>query len=203
MRIWLIRHKRQSFALVIAAVIGTAFALGWYAGSNATDRKAYTALWEAMVNLPDPEQCALCGQGMLYHAPCLIKLSTGQMGELKVYTDHPSRQGEIAPAEMQQTGTFNFQPCADLMAIRDTCTHTCKVTLPEERELMNPVLFCRECRQLLAEAGLEGYVIVDLHDLNSIQAYPVQREGIKVIREYRVSVSSRNGILDVCVTGLL
>lgn len=38
MRTWLIRHKGQFFALVIAVVIGTAFALGWYVGSNATDR---------------------------------------------------------------------------------------------------------------------------------------------------------------------
>lgn len=177
------------------------FALGVLAGSKATDRNAYAALWDAMADLPDPEQCALCSKGMRHHAPCLINLSTGQMGEMTVYTPHPSRQGEIAPMEMQQTGTFNFQPCADLMAIRDTCTHACIITLPEERELINPALFCRECRQLLAEAGLEGYVILDLYDLDDVRAYPIQGE---IIRDYRISVTIRQArTIAFCVEGLL
>lgn len=201
MRIWLTGHKRPLFALGIMAVMGTAFALGWYAGSNTTDRKAYAALWEAVIELPDPEQCALCSEGMRYHAPCLIDLSTGQMGEMTVYTRHPSRPGEIAPMEKQQTGTFNFQPCAGLMGIRETCTHTCTVPLPERERLMNPALFCKKCRQLLAWAGLEGYVIVDLYDLGHIQAYPLRDT---VIRDYRVSVTDRkDGGMDVCVAGLL
>lgn len=204
MRIWQSKLKGQLFALEIAAVICVFFLLGWYAGSYSTNRKACAALWDAIINLPDPEQCSLCSAGIPYHAPCLINLSTGQMGELKVYTDHPSRQGEIAPAEMQQTGTFSFRPCADLVAIQDTCTHTCIVTLPKDRELMNPALFCNRCRQLLAIAGLDGYVVVDLYNLDNVRAYPVQKGRSEVIRDYRISVSSRNGgFLDVYVTGLL
>lgn len=177
------------------------FALGVFAVSKTTDRNAYATLWDAIADLPDPEQCALCGEGMRHHAPCLINLSTGQMGEMTVYTPHPSRQGEIAPMEMQQTGTFNFQPCAGLMAIRDTCTHACIITLPEKRELMNPALFCRECRQLLAEAGLEGYVILDLYNLDDVRAYPIQGE---TIRDYRISVTVRpEHTIDFCVEGLL
>lgn len=201
MKTWLTRNRRQLFALGIVAVMGVVFSLGWYAGSNATNQKAYAALWKAMIDLPDPEQCALCSKGMQYHAPCLIDLSTGQMGEMKVYTGHPSHQGELAPKEKQQTGTFNFQLCAGLPGIRNTCNHTCTVTLPEERELMDPALFCQECRQLLAGAGLDGYVIVDLHDLDHVRAYPVRDE---VIRDYRISVDDRkDGKLDVCVKGLL
>ncbi len=201
MRIWLTKYRRQLLVLGIAAVMGVVFVLGWHAGINATNRNAYAALWKAMIDLPDPKQCALCSEGMRYHAPCLIDLSTGQMGEMKVYTDHPSHQGELAPKEKQQRGTFNFQPCGGLMGIRDTCTHTCKVTIPAERELMNPAHFCKECRQLLARAGLEGYVIVDLYDLDNVQAYPLRDE---VIRDYRVSVDNRkDGSLEICVTGLL
>lgn len=181
-----------------------AFILGWCGGSRATERNAYAALWEAIVDLLDPEQCALCGEGMRYHAPILINLSTGQMGEMQVYTDHPFRQGEIAPMEAQQTGTFNFQICAGLMAARDTSNHICQVSLPAEKEPMNPVHFCKGCRQLLAGAGLEGYVIVDLYDLAHIRAYPVRRGGHEVIRDYRVSVTGEEGaILRVCVMGLL
>lgn len=196
---WITGHKGQLRALGIAAAMAAFFSLGWYAGIHAADRETYAALWQAMAVLPDPEQCALCGAGMRYHAPCLVDLSTGQMGEMAVYTHHPSHQGELAPMELQQTGTFRLRPCAGLTAIQDTCAHTYQVVLPKKRELMNPALFCRECRRLLAGAGLAGYVIVDLYDLDHIQTYPMRDE---VIRDYRVSVTGgRENTLNVCVEG--
>ena len=184
--------------------MGAAFALGWFAGGNAVNRKAYADLWEAMPYLPDPAQCALCGEGISYHAPCLLDLSTGQMGELKVYDPHPSLEGEIAPMELQQTGTFNFQVCAGLTGVRNTANHTFQVTLSKDKTLMNPALFCGDCRRLLADAVLEGYVIADLYDMANIRVYPVQRGRDAVIRDYRVSVIGRQGAaLEICVTGLL
>lgn len=177
------------------------FFLGRYTGINATNRKAYAAVWEAIIGLPDPEQCALCREERRYHAPCLINLSTGQMGEMQVYTYGPTKQGRLDPREAQFSGTLSFQRCAGLTAIRDNDLHTCQVTLPGERELMNPALFCRECRQLLAGAGLEGYVLLDLYDLEHIQAYPM-RGGI--IRDYRISMDRcEGGGIELCVTGLL
>ena len=201
MKPWLTKHKQQLLALGAVAVLGAVFSLGWSAGSHAIDRAAYAALWEAIVHLPDPERCALCGEKKQYHAPCLIDLSTGQMGELRVYTYDPTGPGTLDPREAQCSGTISFPSCAGLTAARDTDFHTCQVTLPEERELMNPALFCKECRLLLAGAGLEGYVIVDLHNRDNTQAYPLRG---KVIRDYRVSVTKRkDGRSDVCVTGLL
>ena len=201
MKTWLITHKKQLLAVGMAAVIAVAFCLGWCAGSGATDRKAYAALWEAMAGLPDPERCALCAEGRPYQAPCLVNLSTGQMGEMRVYTYGPTQEGKLDPREAQCSGTLHFQPCAGLTAIRDAGLHTCQVSLPKERDLMDPALFCRECRQLLAGAGLEGYVIVDLYDLDHIRAYPI-RSGI--IRGYRISTHScRGGDTELCVTGLL
>ena len=180
------------------------FLLGWYAGIGATDRNAYTALWEAMVDLPDPERCALCAEGRPYQAPCLVNLSTGQMGEMRVYTYGPTQEGKLDPREAQCSGTFNFQPCAGLMAIRDTDFHTCQVILPEERELMDPAHFCKECRLFLAGAGLEGYVIIDLHDPKHRLAYPLWKGGREVIRDYRVCVEGRQGVgSKVTVEGLL
>lgn len=194
MRIWLTKHRRQLLALGIAAVMGVVFSLGWHAGINA-------ALWEAIIDLPDPKQCALCGEERQYQAPCLMNLSTGQLGEMQVYTYVPTEQGKLDPREAQCSGTFNFRPCAGLTAIRDTDFHTCQVLLPKEGEQMNPAHFCKECRLLLAGAGLEGYVIVDLYDRENVQAYPLRYE---IIRDYRVSVSERkDGTRNVCVTGLL
>ena len=201
MKTWLTRHRRQLLALGIVAVMGVIFSLGWYAGIGATNRKAYAALWDAIVALPDPEQCALCNAERGHQALSLMNLSTGEIGQMEVYVYGVTKQGKLDPREAQFSGTFNFQQCAGLTAIRDTDFHTCQVTLPAERELMNPTLFCKDCRQFLARAGLEGYVIVDLHDLDNVQAYPLRGE---VIRDYRISVNNRkDGSVDVCVTGLL
>lgn len=201
MKTWLTRHRRQLLALGIVAVMAVVFSLGWHAGANATNRKAYAALWEAIVDLPDPERCALCSEGRRYQAPCLMNLSTGQMGEMRVYTYGATKEGKLDPRETQFSGTFTFRQCAGLTAIRDTDFHTCQVTLPKERELMDPAFFCKTCRQLLAGAGLEGYVIVDLYDLDNARAYPIRDE---IIRDYRVSVDDRKGgSVEVCVTGLL
>lgn len=62
MKTWLITHKKQLLAVEMVAVIAVAFCLGWLAGSGATERTAYAALWKAMVDLPDPERCALCAE---------------------------------------------------------------------------------------------------------------------------------------------
>lgn len=141
---------------------------------------------------------------MSYHALCLLDLSSGQLGELKVYADHPSQQGQLAPMETQPTGTFRFLPCAGLTAAQDTSAHVCMVTLPDKQKRMDPALFCRACRLRLSDTGAEGYVIVDLHDLDHIQAHPVQEGMDKVIRDYHVSVTGGQGAtLDMCVTGLL
>ena len=200
-RTWLSKHKRPLWALGAVAVLGVVFSLGWYAGSHATDRKAYAPLWEAIVHLPDPERCALCGEKKQYHAPCLIDLSTGQMGELRVYTYDPTGPGTLDPREAQCSGTISFPSCAGLTAARDTDFHTCQVILPREQDLMDPALFCRECRRLLAGAGLEGYAVLDLYDPDHIRAYPI-RAG--TIRDYRISVRSRGGgETELDVTGLL
>lgn len=198
------KNKRWFFALASIVVLAAVFTLGWHAGANATHQRAYAALWEAMVELPDPGRCALCGEGVPYPAPCLVDLSTGQVGEMPVYLHHPSKPGEIAPMDKQETGTFNYVSCIGLPGIRETCTFTCTVTLPKERHLMDPALFCKDCRYLLAQAGIEGYVVVDLYDPEYIRAYPVQTGNAQTIRDYRVTVTQgQKDTWRVQVAGLL
>lgn len=38
------------------------------------------AVWRKIFLTPEPDLCALCGYGTRYHAPCLVSLSTGEMG---------------------------------------------------------------------------------------------------------------------------
>lgn len=131
-------------AVGMAAIIAVAFCLGRRAGIDANNRKAYAALWEAIVALPAPEQCALCNAERGHQALSLVNLSTGEIGQMEVYVYGATKHGKLDPREAQFSGTFNFQQCAGLTAIRDTDFHTCTVYLPEERELMNPahLLMC-------------------------------------------------------------
>jgi len=202
------RVKLLAFALAVTAAMTVAFGLGWHFGANDTDKKAYTAVWEAISTLPKPERCALCGngEGMRYHAPCLVDLSTGEVGELAVYTPDPSLVAEIAPKEKQQTGTFSFISCAGLHGIRETCDYTCQVSIPlEDMNMMNPGHFCRECREILAGTGIKGYLLIDLYDIDHIKAYSVRNGEVYTIRDYVVSVTQNRQFkeLDVDVRGLL
>ncbi len=201
-------RKNITAALATAVALALAFGLGWHFGADDTDKKAYAAVWEAISMLPEPERCALCGngKGMRYHAPCLVDLASGEVGELAVYTPHPRLAGEIAPEEEQQTGTFSFRPCAGLTAICDACDHTCRVSLPlDPVNMMEPGHFCRDCRLILAGAGIKGYLLIDLYDTEHIKAYPVRSGEVCTIRDYAVSVTRgrRSEELDVNVRGLL
>lgn len=197
----LMQYRKWLTVLALIVAGGAIFAMGWYAEEVYEEQRAYASLWETMERLPDPERCALCGEGMRYHAPCLIDLSTGQMGEMKVYTNHPTKQNGLAPMELQETGTFNFQPCAGLMGVRDTCNHTFEITLPKGKRLINMTLFCEDCRLLLYKAWLDGYAVVDLYDLDDVRVYPIQNH---TIRDYRVAVTGgQRDTLRVRVKGLL
>lgn len=200
------KSKFEKLLTVLAwvALFAAAFAVGWRSRDLYEEQRNYYVL-EYIMTVPEPEQCALCGGDIPYHAPCLVDLSTGQVGELTVYTNHPAKQGELAPAAMQQTGTFRFLPCAGLMAVQDTCAHTCSVTLPAKWKRMDPAPFCMGCRTILATAALkQQYAVVNLHDLPYLQVYPIYKGWHAVIRDYQVTVTARkDGSLDVCVTGLV
>lgn len=187
--------------LLAAAGAALIFLLGWSAGQAAAQRQLYAALRESAAALPDPEHCALCGEITRHHALYLMDLATGRMDRLTVYETDPDRPWEVLPMDSQSTGTLQFQPCAGLTGVRDAA-HTYTVDLPEDRALMDPAHFCRDCRTLLAGAVLERYVILDRYDPGCVRAYPVRR-GSRVIRDYRVSVETRQGGRTLRVTGLL
>lgn len=172
-----------------AALAGVALTLA-FIGGILLCRHTELVFWKSMLTTPEPESCTLCGQdgdGLRYHAPCLVNLTTGGMGELTVYDPHRELVGEIA--EHQQTGVFSFVPCAGFVAARDADAHTCVVNLPKSYEEMNPAHFCRACRSVLAETATWGYALLDLHDLDAIQAFPVEDGGVYDIRDYKVSIN--------------
>ena len=157
------------------------------------------AFWKDLALAPAPETCALCG-GAPAHGPCLVNLSTGQVGELRVYAPDPEREGALAAA--QPSGYFTFHRCAGLTAVIDGSARTCSVTIPPSRAPLEPAHFCRDCRVLLASVARAGYVMADRHDLDSLWAYPLG-PGSYSIRDYTVSLQpgAAPGSYDVTVTG--
>lgn len=141
-----------------------------------------------LTSIPEPETCALCG-GFRYHAPCLVRLDTGEVGELRVYDPDPTQREEISA--VQQTGTFSLIHCAGVLAARDTDTHTCSAELSEKPGRLAQEYFCISCRGLLAETASEGYVLADLYDLENICIYPICDGASCSIRDYEVTVGYR------------
>lgn len=161
----------------------------------------------ALANAPEPEICALCGNGngVSYHAPVVVNLSTGETSELRVYDPDPYKRNELA--EEQSTGTFSFLNIAGIMGYRDTCDHSSHVILPKKREWtrIDPSHFCHGCRTLLADTATAGYILADLYDLDRIMTYVIEDGAEYTIRDYAVSISTNNELkgLSVDVTGLL
>ena len=138
-----------------------------------------------MMNPPNPKQCALCGHDEIYHAPVLINLETGDVGELKAYRTHPFYPGEIS--EVQDTGSYSILHAAGAEGITDW-GRGAQVTLPKDSPTMKKSLFCRDCRALLSANEAEGYVLLDLHDREQMPAFALTDGAEYTIRDYTVSV---------------
>lgn len=196
------KYRRDIVKTMGIIILLTAFfAFGVFLRGIVADRDM--ALWKSLVLTPEPEICVLCGGAIPYHAPVLVNLSTGEAGEMRVYD--PDSQHRYELAEKQSTGTFSYLHIAGLTGCRDTCDHTCCVTLPETEAPIAPTLFCRDCRALLADTATKGYVLVDLYNLSDITAYAIKDGAKYTIRDYDISISAQEepSGLSIYVAGLL
>lgn len=195
-------RRKKLWSIIFGTLLTVFFIFGVFVLGTCLDRTI--AFWRSIETTPQPEVCALCGNGhgLRYHAPVLVDLSTGSVGELRVY-DSDFRQKD-GLAAVQSTGTFSFLHIAGLIGYRDTSNHTSHVTLTEELLPMDPAYFCRDCRTLLAGTSTKGYVLADLYDLDRITVYAVVEGAEYAIRDYTVSIFCDKDInsLSVDVTGL-
>lgn len=143
-----------------------------------------------------PESCNLC-DNIPMHAPCLINLSTGEIGELTVFDPDPFRIGEIAP--QQQGGVFSFLPCAGLVATRITDSWITSVNIPPGTETMRRAHFCRSCRLLLKDYTQESFALVDMYRAGEPVLYPIAENTSYHMRCYRIRISKGEAY---CITVL-
>lgn len=168
-------------------------------------------LWKHMVTLPEPEQCALCTDKEIVRTyPCLVKLETGQIGQIRVFDIGSEYLEEIK--QFQETGIYTYSFFATGCFAENTTTaesSTTSLTLPEKPLYINPYLFCHDCRAKIGTVieeeriYLEGYVLADLYDLENIQTYAITDGAAYNIRGYTVDVSKENKELTISVTGYI
>ena len=167
----------------------------------ASQIQAQTEKDELLANigtLQEPEHCILCGYDMKYHAPVIVNLSTGDTIELQIYDAHPTIAAEVVPSKVLDV--VHYYQKAGLSAIGSPSSQTCECTVPRCREKIDLSLYCRNCRELLTEVSISGYVLADLYELKSIKAYPIVKGAVYDIRIYTVSISKNETTTGLRVT---
>lgn len=197
----------KSWSMWLLAAVLCLFAFYQFATSGARD----IALWKYMITLPEPEHCALCtDDGVVRTYPCLVKLETGQAGQIDVYDIGSEYLQGIT--QFQETGIFTtFSFIIDLAEFTTTEAHssTSTLTIPKDSNYINPSLYCLNCRAKIAEvidgAGITevGYVLADMYDPEHIRIYPITDGAEYDIQGYTVKASKdkENKGLMVSVTG--
>lgn len=144
----------------------------------------FSAIIYSALPVPEPERCSLC-DCFPRHAPCVLKLSTGELVELEIYDPHPYKVAEIA--EEQLGGYFSFVRGAGLdghMVAAEYLT----ATVPVKSTRMNREYFCSVCRELLNDYKRCGYVIADVRDPEAPVLYPIEEGTSFFLRCYEVEI---------------
>lgn len=143
-------------------------------------------IWFA-VDPPEPKLCRLC-DFIKSHAPCLLNIATGEIGELALYEPHPALVGELA--EVQRGGTLCFFYAADCKVTKLTDPWELAVDVPAGESWVCASLFCRECREML-KGQREGYLLVDLYHERPV-LYPISDGARYQIRCYSITVEEKD-----------
>lgn len=154
-----------------------------------------TLVWKNTTMIPEPEYCFVCrnGNGVRYHAPVLVNLSTGMIWELKIYDNNPGRPWEVAEEQRWHDWVFSFLD-GNIAMSWSSVDHTNIVTIGATGGTLNPGYFCRDCRVRLVEISNHGYALLNLYDLENIQAFPVESGAEYTIRDYTVSIYENDDV---------
>lgn len=151
------------------------------------------------VSAPEPDRCSVCDY-IPSHAPCLVNLNTGEVGEIAIYEPHHTLVGEIA--EEQRGGYFSFMSVATLRGYLDACVPEAHITVPNEVEKYEEEYFCNSCRELLKNYSHCGFVLADLRYPETPTVYPVEAGTEFDVRCYTVVITETDkGELDISVVG--
>jgi len=145
---------------------------------------AIITAWKMMLP-PSQKECSLCGNPKR-HAPCILNLATGEIGELELYQPHFSKAGEIS--DQQTGGTFSFIQAAGLTGIKLTDPWYIEIVVPMKGERKNETLFCKNCLKKLENCD-QGYVLMDVYDKRNPVILVLEDGAMYTVRCYQIGVS--------------
>ena len=149
---------------------------------------------------PNPKRCAIC-DSIPYHAPDLVNLETGEVGELAVYEPHPFKVAELN--EYQQGGTFSFIYAAGLNGYSDTANWETHITIPTNENEYEEKHFCKSCRERIAGHTEKGFLLLDLRTPESFDILSLDSEDIQTVRFYEVHTTQSLDEIEIVVHGTL
>ena len=149
---------------------------------------------------PNPKRCAIC-DSIPYHAPALVNLATGEVGELAVYEPHPFKVAELNP--YQQGGTFSFIYVAGLNGYCDTANWETHITIPIDENEYEEKHFCKSCRERIAGRTEKGFLLLDLRTPESFDILSLDSDEIQMVRCYEVQKKEGMDEIEIIVYGTL
>ena len=149
---------------------------------------------------PNPKRCAIC-ESIPYHAPALVNLATGEVGELSVYEPHPFKVAELNP--YQQGGTFSFIYVAGLNGYSDTANWETHITIPTNENEYEEKYFCKSCRERIAGRIEKGFLLLDLRTPESFSILSLESDVIQTVRCYEVQTKQGRDEIETIVQGTL
>ena len=149
---------------------------------------------------PNPKRCAIC-DSIPYHAPALVNLATGEVGELAVYEPHPFKVAELNP--YQQGGTFSFIYVAGLNGYSDTANWETHITIPIDENEYVEKHFCKSCRERIAGRTEKGFLLLDLRTPESFDILSLDSDEIQMVRCYEVQKKEGMDEIEIIVHGTL
>ena len=149
---------------------------------------------------PNPKRCAIC-DSIPYHAPGLVNLATGEVGELSVYEPHPFKVAELNP--YQQGGTFSFIYVAGINGYSDTANWETHITIPTDENEYKEKHFCKSCRERIAGHTENGFLLLDLRTPESFDILSLDSEEIQTVRCYEVQTNQCLDEIEIVVHGTL
>ena len=149
---------------------------------------------------PNPKRCAIC-DSIPYHAPALVNLATGEVGEWTVYEPHPFKVAELNP--YQQGGTFSFIYVAGINGYSDTANWETHITIPTNENEYEEKHFCKSCRERISDHTDKGFLLLDLRTPESFGIQSIDSEQIQSVRCYEIQTKQYLDEIEIIVHGTL
>ena len=154
----------------------------------------------AILPAPEPERCAIC-DSIPMHAPALVNLATGEVGELAVYEPHPFKVAELN--EYQQGGTFSFIYAAGINGYSDTANWETHITIPTNENEYEEKFFCKSCRILISSHTENGFLLLDLREPEEFSILSLGSDEIQRLRCYEIQTTQQSNEVEIEIHGTL